>query len=57
MSVGVYAGEAVNELPDRVVIKISGKKAVYCGLVTHIVGYSLLHGLFKEREKTNWINQ
>jgi len=47
MSVGVYAGKAVNELPDLVIIKISGKKAVYCGLVTHIVGYSLPHGLLK----------
>ena len=37
MSVGVYSGEAVTDLPDRVIIKIDGKKAQYCGLVTHIV--------------------
>ncbi len=35
---GKYTGGDLQQIPDRVIIKISGKnKAVYCGLITHEV--------------------
>lgn len=39
MSVGSCQREAVTDLPDRVIIKVDREKAVYYGLVTHIVSH------------------
>lgn len=55
MSVGVYSGEAVTDLPDRVIIKIDGKKGVYCGLVTHIVSHYSREILLKVLQEANSI--
>ena len=52
----MYAGESVADLPDRVIVKIVGKRAKYCGLVTHIVSHSYII-LFKILEETNRIDQ